>query len=607
MKTWAVFLLFLGVSFALYANSFGNGFVFDDNSTFRKPRLREQSISELLDDYRPLRYISYRIDEAVLGSDEPWVYHVFNTLYHALASFVVFLLLRRLGGEHVALAGALLFAAHPVQTESVAYLSGRRDVLSTLFYLLAFLAWMATRTSWFTVSLKPGARWLLPVLGLFALAFFTKEMAATLPLACLLFDAVVLPARARRRLRALVLWPRLLLARRRILPALYAAGALAGVAGVIYALKGGATTQGWHGGSAVSNYATSAGLVSHYALLLLFPLRLLGDRSFDAYPLSHSFLEVKVLLSLAALAVGILVAIRVRRRAPLVTFGLAWFLVTLLPVLHIRPFHEIAADHYLYLPSVGFCLLLGLGFAWLRARFPRYVAWTALCLLLAAYSTRTVIRNRDWKDTETFWKATLITAPRCARASFNLGSIYAQRAKAATNASEKQSLYSTAAFYMARAVNIRPSYATARIDLGRVYRELGNKQAAREQWQEALRLLEAMDVPPSDPGLVCIFLEDFDRALKTYEGMLARRFRATTALRGIITCRRYLASKAMVAGRPDEARPHFREALKAAEMLLVRTPHDRNLLRGTAELARECGDTRREAELRARLDRLGTR
>jgi tetratricopeptide (TPR) repeat protein len=397
----------------------------------------------------------------------------------------------------------------------------------------------------------------------------------------------------------------MLLKGRKFPPALYAAGAGAGLLAVALVLLGGATRQGWHGGSWVSHYATAAGLVPHYALLLVFPLRLLGDHSYDAYPLSHSFLEPKVLVSLAALALGIWVAIRVRRRAPLVTFGLGWLLLTLLPVLQIKPFHEIAADHFLYLPSVGFCLLAGLGFDRLRARLGPRVAWAALAVVLVAYSARTVIRNRDWRDGETFWRATLATAPRCARANFNLGIIYAQRARAAKDPAEKNSLFNTAAPYMRRAVEIRPDYATARVSLGRVLRELGDKQGAREQWEEALRILERMEWPSVDPGSVHILLEQFERAIATYEGMVARGFREDTALRGLMMCRWYLAGKAAVEGRREDAIAHFRKALAAAERLLLVKPNDRALLKDAADLAKETGDRRREAALRARLNRLG--
>jgi len=598
-------LLFVCVSFGLYANVLNGGFIFDDHSTFRRGEIREQPFSELFNDYRPLRYVSYRIDERLLGSDRPWVYHAFNTLYHGLTAFTVFLLLRQLAGEKVALAGALLFAAHPVQTESVAYLSGRRDVLSTLFFLLGLLAWTRVRTSWFVISPMARARWLLPALGLFVTAMLTKEMAATLPLVCLLFDAVLAPARWARRWRATALWPRLLARGRGILqPSLYAAGAAAGVLGVLYVLTRGATKQDWWGGSITSNFATSAGLLSHYARLILFPLHLLGDHSYDAYPVSHSFLETKVLLSLFGLAFGITLAIRMRRRAPLVTFGLAWFLITLLPVLHIRPFHEIAADHYLYLPSVGFCLLAGLGFEKLHARFGKRLAWVVLGLVLAAYATRTVTRNRVWQDEETFWRVTISDAPRCARAYFNLGALFGQRAKKETNAGVRNAYWREAAHNMEKAVEIRPGYAVARTKLGGVLRELGEPEAARAQWEEALRIVEPMEWPAVDPGLLCVLLGQPERALRIYEENLARGFRERVALKGMMQIHTALGTAAAASGNNDLARSHLKKALEAAERMLLLEPKNAGILQQAAELAHSCGDRRREAELRAKLRRV---
>jgi tetratricopeptide (TPR) repeat protein len=606
MKGWQALLLFLGVSFALYANSFKGDFVFDDISTFRRKGVRDDTFAQLMEEYRPLRYLSYRIDETLFGSDKPWVYHLGNTIYHGLTAFVVYLLLRNLAGVRIALAGALLFAAHPVQTEAVAYMSGRRDVLSTLLYLLAFLGWVSTSTSRFELTTRRRGRWLVAILALFVLAVLTKEMAITLPAVCLLYDVVLAPARARRRARASLLWPRLAVRGRQLLsPPLYALGIAGAVLGVLYVLSRGATHQDWWGGSVASNFATSATLLPHYAWLLLFPLHLLGDHSYDAYPLSKSFLEPGVIASLAGIVALVAAAVYARRRAPLVTFSIGWFLITLLPVLHIKPFHELAADHYLYLPSVGFCLLAGVGFDRLLRRKGRSVAWAALALVLAAYAARTVVRNLDWRDNETFWKVTLADAPRCARASFNLGTLYAQRSKNPQSPTRMGDL-NTAAFFMRRAVEIRPDYAVARVNYGRVCMELGNRAEARTQWEESLKLLVNMDDPPVDPGLVYLFLERYDDAIAYYEGVLARDLHPLNALQGLITCHRYLATRAMVDGRRQDALPHFKKALEAAERLLLARPRDKNLLSTAAMLAKETGDTQRAQELERRARDLGS-
>lgn len=559
--------LFLAISVALYWNSFSGEFVFDDLSTFRRDGIRRQPLGDLFDDYRPLRYLSLRIDEALFG-DDPRGYHVHSALLHGITSFVVFILLRRLAGGGAALAGALLFVAHPVHTECVAYISGRRDILTTLFCLLGFLGWLEfNRTS--------RRRWLAAALGAYALALGAKEMAVTLPAVCVLHDLLLDPARARQRIR------------------IYAVmGALAAALAVYLAFFYPSTRQHeWHGGSMAANFATSARLVVHYLALLAFPLRLLGDHSDAAYPLSRSFLEVRVLLSLAAIAAIVGAALYARRRAPLVTFGIGWLLVTLLPVLHIKPFHEIAAEHYLYLPSVGFCLVAGLGLERLRSLAGPRVAWGALGLVLALFSVRTVVRNRDWRDSETFWRVTLEAAPRCARAQFNVGMVHAKRAQ-----------WKETEAYLQRAIGINPDYLRARFELGRIYGLLGRTDDARAQWEEALRVARRSASPTVHPGLICVCLGRLEEAIRIYDEALKRGTNPAAALRGLVQCHTALGQRAAKAGRAEEKLSRYRSALRAAEQLLLRRPDDRKLLREAADLAREVGDRRRAAELGRRAE-----
>ncbi len=568
MRNRVALPLFLAVSFALYWNSFHGGFVFDDLTTFRKDRIRERSFFDLADNYRPVRYLSLRIDETFFR-DNPVGYHVVNTILHGITSSVVFVVLRRLAGPVAALAGALLFVAHPVHTECVAYISGRRDILTTLFFLLGFLAWLAfCRTSrW---------RWLAACGALYALAFFSKEMAVTLPVVCVLHDLLLDPAGARRRLRMHV-----------------AMAMLAAVAALRVSLSGVTRQEDWHGGSMTANYAMSARLVVHYATLLVFPLRLLGDYSYEAYPLSRSFAEARALLSLAAVAAGVAAALFARRRAPLVAFGTLWFLVTLLPVLQIVPFHELAAEHYLYLPSVGFCLLAGLAFERLRAWAGPRVAWIPLGVVLALFAVRTVARNPDWRDSETFWRRTLESAPRCARAHFNVGMVHAQRAE-----------WKEAAAWIERAVAIKHDYVLARYQLGRIYGLLGRPDEMRVQFEKTLRFAKPMERPAVDPGALCIHLDRLDEAIAIYERRLAKGVYVKSALRGLLTCQTRLGTEAGKAGRRDEALMRYRSAFRTAEQLLLLTPDDRRLLKDAADLALAVGDRARADELRKRAESL---
>ena len=96
----------------------------------------------------------------------------------------------------------------------------------------------------------------------------------------------------------------------------------------------------------------------------------------------------------------------------LMAFAVIWFFVTLLPVCHIFPHHELLAEHYLYLPSFGFVLLVGLLFERLLIAFRwRYAAYAVFAVLILLLSARTVNRNYDWKNSFTLWGKTVKTSP----------------------------------------------------------------------------------------------------------------------------------------------------------------------------------------------------
>ena len=149
----AVFFLCIGASFLLYANSLPNEFVFDDvplivENKFIKdgtnlPRMFSPGAEQY--QYRPVRFVSYMLDYWLWGL-KPAGYRGANIVYHGIAGFILFLVLVELAGNWgAAVAGAVLFISHPVLTDSVTYISGRRDVLVGLFYLLSFYCFVRYR------------------------------------------------------------------------------------------------------------------------------------------------------------------------------------------------------------------------------------------------------------------------------------------------------------------------------------------------------------------------------------------------------------------------------------------------------------------------------
>jgi Flp pilus assembly protein TadD len=403
-----------------FANALDNGFVYDDQLVIVDDPAVRMPLSAGFTGlrYRPLRTLSYRLDYA-LGGMDPRVFHLGNVVYHAIAVCLVAATTAELGASlPAALAGALVFAVHPVQTDAVTYAAGRRDVLCGLFYALGVLAYTRHRRSGRAAPLVlAGAAYVLAILA--------KEMAVTLPLVCLAIDrwergGAARPEGGRPGSRAR--WLGYLLA-------LAVAGALA--LGLTYGahVLHIARERPWHGGSIGANFATVARVWTKYLQLALWPGTLSVDYSYDAFPVSTSALDPWAVASVAVLALVAGVGWWSWRRGGRLGLGLAVAAIALLPVSHLVPFRELLAEHYLYVPMIGVALAVSGILDDAAARWParRGALVAATAVVLSALATRSVIRNRDFRDRVTLWSATVAVAPRCARAQYNLGQAYFER------------------------------------------------------------------------------------------------------------------------------------------------------------------------------------
>lgn len=475
----ALLILLVAVG-VVYANSLDNEFLFDDIETIvelHRPGAGPfQQLDALLGGrsaYRPVRSASYAMDYALSGLD-PWGYHLTNIALHGLSAVCVYLIARILFASPLPpLLAGLLFAVHPIQTESVTYLSGRRDVLSGLFVLAGFYMFLRYRQS-------GRLRDLVLSILLCPLAFFTKESGIILPLLCLGYDVV---SRIKRSgpdgevssVRAIQAAASAAVREGRwfYLPAGALAGALAFY--VLFLVRG--TSQlAYHGGSLGMTVLTMARVFLRYLALLLFPMTLNADYSYNAFPVTTTWADPAAWLAIAIWA-GLTVAwYRLLVRRPPAAFGGLWFLIALLPVSQIVPHHDLMAEHFLYVPSVG-CALLIVGLLDPALSRPRpSVAVAAACILaLSVLAVRTMVRNADWKDDLTLWSRTVQTAPQSARARNNLGTAYLRRGE-----------FSLAEEQFAAAVAIQPDLAVAHGNLGKLFLDRGDLARAEEELESAL-------------------------------------------------------------------------------------------------------------------------
>jgi hypothetical protein len=365
--------------------------------------------------YRPFTSLTFAANWA-LGAGAPGGFHLVNLLLHALASVLVFLLAARWLPRMGALAAALLFAVHPVHVEAVANVVGRAELLATVFTLGAGLLYLRHGD-----LVRTTGRWqpatALGTLAMVLLALASKESAFAAPALLLLLDWLREREAGRAfRLRHDPQWALWL-----GVVALTAAW-LVLRARILGNLAGDQPAPGLAGTSVPERVIIMLPVVTEYLRLLLVPVRLSADYSPDFLPVTRAF-TARAALGLLLLAACVVVAVLARRRAPLLTAGIAWVGASLLIVANlIVPTGILLAERTLYLPSVGVCLALG--WLWSEAWQRRpVVAAAALGVVLIAGSARTVTRAGAWKDNTVFFHQLVRDAPGSYRAAWVGGAL----------------------------------------------------------------------------------------------------------------------------------------------------------------------------------------
>ncbi len=397
---------------AVYLRSLTNDFVFDDRGlTVENPMVIHPSWNIFLS-YRPLRNISYAFDYWVFGAG-PAGFRFMNIVYHALMVVLVFLFVSILSRKTVAaLVAAALYAIHPVQTDAVAYISGRRDILAALFgvgALILFIRFLQSRKWWLLF---------LSIISV-VLSLLSKENGVVVPLLMLVLLFLDKGDHVSPKKKILI----------------FAVFLILFVLGVSFAiLKGGSPliSEGkvlFHGNNPKTHYITALTLFPYYLKQTLFPFQLILDNA--NYPLVSHFNFKVFCAAMAILLYLSLMALLWYKGYRRLTFYLLFFGVALTPMLQIVPLHEIAADHYLYLPLVGFCSFVGeVGVAaWRNLSLKRYTipATVVVLVLLGAYpwyAYRTTTRINELENIYTALAVDSKWRPLSFRGLYTVGAFF---------------------------------------------------------------------------------------------------------------------------------------------------------------------------------------
>jgi tetratricopeptide (TPR) repeat protein len=479
-RTLLVGIALVAITLGVYGRAVGHRYVGIDDAVYvtQNARVQEGLTSEGVRwafttnhaaNWHPVTWLSHMLDAELFGSG-PAAPHAVNVVLHALTSLLLFLWLDRATRETWPSATvAALFALHPIQVESVAWIAERKDLLSALFWLLSMWGWLA-------YARRPSVARYLLVAMLFAAGLLAKPMLVTLPFVFLLLDYWPLGrwphgGGAEMAGPGPTASPRWLVLEKVPLLLLSVGSS---VATVVAQRAGGAVVDL----ESLPLAARVANALVGYTVYLGKTIWPTGLAVFYPHPATYPIWRVA---GAAAILGAISVAAwRWRRRRPWLVLGWCWFLGTLVPVIGlVQVGAQAVADRYTYLPAVGLFIMVAWGLAELveirgvRARTRSVLA----ALLLATLAALTWVQLGHWRDAESlFSHATRVTRDNHV-AQYNLGLALAR----AGRIDEAVDRFSEAA-------RIVPEYAEARHNLGTALLAQGRIEEAAVHLGEARRL-----------------------------------------------------------------------------------------------------------------------
>ncbi len=410
--------------------------------------------------YAPLHILSYMLDYTLWGL-KPAGYLLANVLLHYLNGVLIYLLLFRISGrKRWGFVGAFIFLLHPVQVESVAWVSQRKNVLAMFFFLASFHFYLSYRTGG---AKRRGLAYVLSVIS-FILSLLSKSVTVILPLVLFLYDLCYLEKQDRKR------W---LVDK---VPYGIAAAAIAVVTIISQSPEFGGGRISYHGGSPVITFLTMLTVWPRYLRLLFYPTAL----SVIYYLPVKTGLDLSVLLSgLLVVLLGVAGVFLYRSKRKL-SFWFFVFFIGFLPVSQIVPLVTLMNDRYMYFPMLGASAFLGSLCLTATERLPGYrrkAALAVLCVALLLLPWLSRERVSVWQNDLTLWTDTVGKCPDSEDAWYNLGRSYYDAGQM-DNALDA---------YL-RALSINPSAKDTLNNVGGIYMQKGHLLKARSFLLEALRV-----------------------------------------------------------------------------------------------------------------------
>jgi protein O-mannosyl-transferase len=502
LTTFNIFISIAGILFLIYANGLNTPFQSDDERhIYGTPQIAN------VDHYTSLSNIGYRHINGLSfalsyqwGQENPFGYHLFNILIHICTTFLVFLVVRLTiakgtpwgedGALKIALITSLLFGLHPIQTETVTYISGRPGGLAGLFYFSSLLMFILG-------SLKgrpvPRSTFYLLSLISFFMAVLSKESAITLPAMIFIYDLCFMKGPGwstfRSRLGFYLCYP-----------------ALAAMA-FLFSPHAFNTIEGFFHKTNFTFGLVQLDLLKYPLKLFLFPFNLTFEYDFLA---QVSWLSLMASISIIFLC-AFLSLKKFYIKSSILTFCVLWFPLTIAPTNSFMPRTHLFSERNMYIPSFGLCLFLAvviflIGFKCKTER--RGVNWGTIIVLIicTTFSSMVVKRNQVYTSPSTLWADTFKKSPNKLSIGKTLSIHYLMEED-----------YASALKPLKALLEINPNLYDVHQNLGIALKGLGNFLNAEHHFKEAIRIQPGE--PSSHFNLAGLYgnLGKFVQATEEYE------------------------------------------------------------------------------------------
>lgn len=562
-----------------YVNILPNGLSFDDRDFFSDwPAIRnsETGLSAFLNlpdllagdlpvhhrgVYRPIRSVYYLLNLQIFGFNT-FAFHLQSIIIHALVTLLVYLIARLITKNNLtAFISGIFFASHPIHTEAITYTAASFDTLGILFFFASFYFYLQANDETGSINLKASATkisqkttrllsWLLAFL-----AFFTYEMTLMLPFLIITYEVLLRGFSLKQLLKRFYIY----------LPYLMILGGY--IATRVLLLHIG--SRGDYLGPEYLPASNQAKLgifeiLFKYASLLILPINLtitysVPDFAFSILykittnidPSLYILNEIgKYIFLLPIILIFIICLLIFKiRHFKLVSFCLAWLIVSLVPVLNIVPQGAVIAERFLYIPSFGFCLLVGfLASTILQSNNLSPLKKNLFTLLIITavllFSLTTIVRNMDWHSQESLFYSAHLNDPSAfnpnavlsliniEKGNYDQSIYYSKQALALDPKSfemyhrlgialEKKGEYQTALENYQKALEIQNDFYYSNIQIGNIYLQQKKFPEALSEFEKAIKIEPNSYEAQFNRALILAQFKNYDLAIEGYQKALA--------------------------------------------------------------------------------------